>query len=306
MVNVAKFSLLRLRNWRTSPAYVLLYLVFNIVIAHAQSQTGTSDVLFVQEIGALQILNKYQQKPSPDELKELPRDAPIVIVQARTTLGDSYTPCMKVKIEGDTYYLLTNSRGEPLNLDKALLRKWYRSKRIANELVEIVGKKKYFVLSFDRSKKYVFERNRDLTWIFSDGNDAYVRIPGIPSRYGWIALRFNQEGSLWRIKHPERPQQVDEQAIVFNRIVEKVEQTNKTTASLFAFFNRQTGRRKAAPRWIVSTDNGRLKCEFSSAFGTAPFQGSARMFADELRTILIGSEYRLQTTDGMMEISRQP
>jgi hypothetical protein len=88
--------------------------------------------------------------------------------------------------------------------------------------------------------------------------------------------------------------------------VEKVEQTNKTIANLFAFFNRQTGKRKTAPSWIVSTHNNRVKCTFASDVGTVPFQGSARLLADELRTILIGTEYHLQTTDGVMEISRQP
>ena len=64
------------------------------------------DYLVVEKVRHLLVYNKYQQEPTPLERGNLAPYVPIRIIAKTDVLSDGFTPCMKVDVNGNVFYLV--------------------------------------------------------------------------------------------------------------------------------------------------------------------------------------------------------
>ena len=75
-------------------------------IAHAGVGNGQEEFLICERPAQLVVLNRYQQSLTPNEQTLLQPFVPMKILRSQDLLGDGFTPCMRVELNGGVYFLV--------------------------------------------------------------------------------------------------------------------------------------------------------------------------------------------------------
>jgi len=278
-----------------------LLLVCSIVPSSAQ----TFDVLIVESSKDLTVYDAFQKSVSEDLVERmLPSFAPVKVLDARHTLNDGLTRCMKVEFGGVPFYFLTGDNDTPsLKRPKAVVRRFSR-KSFYNDTVSIVvGRQITFWDPLKRTSRHVRDGEHFVRY-FSEQGQTYAGWISENPEYGWLTLISAQEGKTWRrLKSGVQASALSRATV--ERIVERLRQANRTLAEIHGALSRQSGKSFPKPHWTVESRKESIICALEPVELASSYHASVEAMAAALQTYLIGSGYDAIPFGNKIEIRKR-
>jgi hypothetical protein len=279
---------------KTWPVKVLAVMVLAITPWHgtliAAGAGQRADVLIVELPTALTIYDIYQQRLPGGLQRSVPPFVPMIIEAERTTLSDGFTPCMKVLINGSTFYLLRDRSGEVSGLAGAGYSRVYRNVDIVADSLRVLDGHALHFTTADRSSTHTLRGGVILQRFFRDRSVFYCATASPAVTFGWVTLNAEEEGKVWEILRPA-PSPTTLSVSMISSISERVDRANRIIRSLFAVFNRETGADHDPPQWTVRVGPDGLSCAPDDSVLAEHFQKSIHQLSKEVEAVLIGTPY---------------
>ncbi len=284
-------------------ALILASLVFAVVrCSNAQPANIRGDVFIVERPQRLLLYNKFQQPCTDQERKALPPFVPMVILKASDMLGDGFTPCMKVEIANQVYFLLRDAGGKLIGSSSSGYSRTFDRVSLLDDTLLVLAGGRLTLASPTRTASRLLKKNEQLVRAFRDGQLSYVWTSGSPPSFGWVTLREAEKGGTWNVvsatpaKNGVMPEEVGQ------RIESTIRETNDVLARLYQYLNAQTGDQRTIPRWTVARSGTSIVCEFSAQRLAPQFEQSSRVLERDIQALLTGTNFETVRSSGRIEI----
>jgi hypothetical protein len=281
--------------------FSVLVMAFFAVPLSARFQTST-EYLLVEHVERLLVYNRYQQHISKEEQRMITPFVPMKILDAKATLNDDFTPCLKVEIQGSVFFLLQNDVREFPNKSKLGFVHIYNHAALVNDTIRLTSSTITFT-SPDQKKNRLMQKGNILIRCFRDKKNTFVKLNGLRQEYGWVVLpdRNKEEYIVLSAKERSDPGYFLSNEIQ-KRIQSKLAEANRTLNDLFAYFNSETNARKAVPRWRFVVLDQQYVCMLEPEEYTERYAESTRYLAGDIDNILHGTNYTTVSAPGKIEI----
>ncbi len=269
--------------------------------APAKAGTDADQLLVVERPANLMLLNRYQQNLNPQELALFQPFTPLKILKTRDLLGDGFTPCMRVEVEGVEYYLVRETDGRLAGESRAGKQRLYQGLALPLDTVRVLAGGLRFVEADGREERFL-RAGEMLIRVFSSAGMTCVRRAGHPPSYGWVTLSAAGARREWSL---QRSVHIVDTAIpgqVRDSVQAVLARTNTLLANLYSYFGKQTGRARQTPRWQMETSPAALRCTLLGGSPDRDFPESTRYLVRDLETFLLGTNLGVFRYSGSIEI----
>ena len=236
--------------------------------SHARG--APADILIVERPGALVLYDMYQQRLGPAAAAALPSFVPILLLRTHDVMGDGFTPCADVSIDGTTYYLQEESSGAFSTTGPCGYTALLRGVTVREDSLLLLGGEALRLrVPSSREEIRLAPGTRALR-LFELKRETYVRIASDGERYGWVVLSPAARGTLWRILPGARPAEIAE-AEVLRRVRSVTDGANSTLRRIYRSLSPATA---TVPAFRVSTSARGISCEVIPPALAPAFDGS--------------------------------
>jgi len=262
------------------------------------------DYLVVEKVRHLLVYNKYQQEPTRLERGDLAPYVPIRIITKSDVLSDGFTPCMKVDINGNIFYLVQEKDGHLVGSKTAGFNKVYENAIPVHDSIQILTPRTIQFSDPLHSETSPLLKGEKILRIFLHNGQPYAMRPGRTPTYGWLALDKTRENRDWKvITRADRTPDVIPDRIVQN-IKAKIDETNQLLSHLFGYFNNKTHQHLPPPSWEMSTSPDAISCVLRNSPPDQDFAASTRYLSKDLENSVLGSGLRIVSEPGRIEIRK--
>jgi hypothetical protein len=276
-----------MRKLRLFPILALLH----ALLVRASGVAGTDAVQFlvVERPDRLVLLNRYQQNLSASELALFRPFAPLKVLNMRDHLGDGFTPCMRVELEGGEYFVVRETDGRLSGELRAGRSRTYMGTALSRDTVQVLARGLRFVRA-DGSGGTSLSTGEKLIRVFSANGMTYVLRRSNPPSYGWVALTPAGARREWQAQHGvSMPHETGIPGRVRDSVQAALARTNVLLAHLYSFFSQQTGRPKEAPQWHLEASSSMLRCTLMGGSPERDFPESTRYLVRDIETFVLGT-----------------
>lgn len=297
--------------------YLIFYLFsFAIIFGFSNSATAQSpgekaDFLIVEHPAGLLIYSKYQQKLSYQEQARILPYQPMQVLQKDTHLSDGYTPCMKVRINNSTYFVINDEEGNFVNEGGIGYHSLFQNCTVLQDTAEVLLNRTIFISktptyqSTNQSQKYFLQKKDRLLRLFSLRGYVYVQTLAAEKDFGWCNLSENTRNQSWQmVRQTTRPQK-GIPVEISQRIESDIQEVNFLLEQLFTYFNRETGENKPIPRWNIDATDNRITCSLNDPQYVGTFPESIRYLMNSLENAVLGTPYNVFHDGGIIEVRRK-
>jgi len=266
----------------------------------ARTAIAGVDVLLVEHPDGLRILDRYQQSvPHPESRGVLPW-VPIQIVAARDMLSDGFTPAMRVTIHEETFFLLTDERGNLLHLDDAGRRVWHRNVVTVDDTIEILHS---LALREPASTlRTPLQAGTRVRREFRAGSETYVSLLTSPGRFGWLIIQQGDRGRLWQQETRQTGTTATPVQAAEVRVRHILRSVNVVLDSLYAFLNTHARSVRRPPHWELQGSDGTLHCTLEGLQDPEAMEESTAVLAKRIELAVSGAGLRVSHTAGSIRI----
>jgi hypothetical protein len=265
-----------------------------------------ADYFIIADPADYNIANQYQQTMSAAEKRDRLADAPLRVENPDRMSGDQISHVAECVYNGEHYFLLKDDDGKFIGETKDGRRVFKNCAVVEDTVVIRTGGAIKIVSS--SGKVRVPDRGAEIIRFFKSGTRYYVRAAGEKNVFGWSTMLPE---SAWRktVKAAvEKPSGADTTLpeMYRKRVEEKIAAANGSYKAFFDHFNARTGDQKAAPFWRCETSGGGMRCEISGQWKKGDrLSESTEALAQELENVLLGSDFGVRYSDGVMEIRKR-
>lgn len=262
------------------------------------------DFLVVEKAERLLAYNKFQQDATEQERKSLAGAVPMKVLKTDDLLGDGFIHCMKVEVEGETFYLRKDNDGKLSSTGPLGFEKIFRNTTILLDSVEILTNHIVRLVPVN-SPSRMLHAGVTLFRIFRHGDYTYCKMPGSSPAYGWVDFRSTVEGRDWRVRVPVSSKSLPVSDAVIQQIHSRIDCVNDLLARLFDHFNSETHQQKQTPRWVVETSGKAISCTLQGASEVEEFQQSSAYLAMDIENVLLGTNLEVTKAPGSIKIRQK-
>ncbi len=291
-------------HWFRPPAIFLLWVWFVCPLLNPSALSQTSDFLIVQNTGRLVVYDSFQQSIPASQGFAIPPFAPMRIVARRDLLGDGLTPCMKVEVDGEVFYLLRDDAGKLAGGKDLGIVATYQRRLPIGDTIEVIQPDRLTLYTFGRNARHrLAARDRLVRYFEDDGNTYVKRLAPLPS-YGWMVLPERSAGVSWRIFR-SRARQSGLSPMIRGRVASRIAQINTTLFRVYAVLGKETGKDLPVPAWSIDSSGTGLACIIHPASSVRFYPRTVDALATELQAYVVGTGYRVTAVENRIEIIRQ-
>jgi hypothetical protein len=289
---------------RLLPAALVMSVVVLLPVSSvAQPSSDRADVLILENPSHLRVLDRYQRSVLSPEKIGITRYTPIVMRNTNDILSDGFTPCARVEVNGNLFFLVRDSDSRLVGAESFGYQAFYRRAFILGDTVEIRHGGRLLIQSVRRTASSYLLKGQRLERLFAHEGLTYVRqVAAGEEVFGWVTLGRSGRGSIWRVITTTPSSPPPETAQVLDRVKTVVQEVNAVLAGLYAFLNQETGERKTAPRWEVSLAGSAIICTLRSESTVTSFQESTAQLARSLETVVLATRRRVVAQPGRIEL----
>jgi hypothetical protein len=267
---------------------------------HAAPEGGGDQFLIVERPDRLLALNGYQQNLSPQNRLVFQSFIPIRILKDRDVLGDGFTPCMRVDIEGALYFLIRDGNGALTGAQHAGMLTTVRGTLLRRDTVNVLKGGAIVLASPDGRREQPLTIGERMIRVFSSEGKTYVKCPGRSPAYGWVTLAPAAEGKQWGRAHRVSTAESMIPGHVRDSVRTALVRTNTLLSSLYRFFNVKGGENRPTPHWQLDVSRVSLLCTLVGASPERDFPQSTRYLLKDLQNYLLGTGFGVfQSSDGI-------
>jgi hypothetical protein len=239
---------------RTETLIKSLLILLAFILASTAGQDSASEYILLNKAQSASLLNRFQQKLSPDEQMMFKGCVPLLLVNIKETLGDEITTAHRVSFRGETFFLV---------IDR--LPDIFKSSTKLGDTIKI-----------SHSDALILSENPDGSGSHQPllKDEEYVRLLDYKGyvylsqtkprgKCGWTNLKPSQ----WK-KAAKKEQDTDHSTVKLSRlekerIIELIENANKAYQEHFEFFNNKTNKSIIVPKWRYDLSDTSISCSFS-------------------------------------------
>jgi len=226
------------------------------------------------------------------------------ILAQRDLLSDGLTPCMKVEVDGDVFFLLRDESGRLAGWKDLGYVRTFQHKEHVGDTVEVIQPNRIELESPERNGTIRLLKADRLIRYFEDGGAWYVRRLGARPSYGWAVLPTNGQGTTWKIVRSAAVPIVLSQ-MLRGRIVARINAINETFVQVYRVLGKETGKSIPVPRWSVDSGGTVLSCVLQPATAVRFYPKTIDELAAELQAYVVGTGYTVSTADNRIEFRRE-
>jgi hypothetical protein len=225
---------------------------------------------------------------------------PMRIIRPNDMLGDGFTPCMQVEIDGQTFYFLKDKNGGLSQSGSLGYEKVFSNATVLLDTVQILTDKSILLSPINSQARHISPRDL-LIRVFHHQTLTYCRTLSVPPKFGWVDFSGKKEGRDWMaLKHRTSPG--TSISLVSEKITNRMEEVNRMLARLFRFFNSRTNQQKPTPAWTMESSSNTITCTLEGTASAEQFQQSTFYLVNEIENIALGSEFQVTRSPGRIEI----
>jgi hypothetical protein len=273
-------------------------LFLSFLATSGQTQT-THDFLIVQRVDGLVLYNRYQQKLTDSERGVLLPFVPMRILDRNGLLGDGFTRCMHVEVEGEMMYLLTDDSGKPIRNGPPGFERTFTGTTLLSDTVEILRGTPAFVSPAGSTKGRLAKGDK-LVRRFLGRQGTYGKILGDSPKFGWIDFSSLKEGKDWKTL---RGQSFSSSipAGVAEKIRVHIGEVNRTWSDLFDYFNERAHQDRPPPSWAAEFSDTSITCTLLGANPDQVRQSTLYILKD-IENIVLGAGLTVTHQQGRITI----
>jgi hypothetical protein len=266
-----------------------------VVIAGAL-RTGTAqgkgELMIVERPTRLTVLNRYQQNVTGPEKAVLQPYVPMVVVKRHDMLGDGFTPCMRVEINGTDFFILRDGAGRLAGEAQAGVVAAIEGTLHPGDTISVLRPGTVTLTAPGATTTVMLAAGERLVRIFSRGAQTYVRRTTGTQPYGWVELAASTEGRLWGSVRLAAALPSHVPPRVTEQVRSALSATNTKIAGIFTFLAGRGEGRKATPRWEMQPEGNLLRCTLLGGSTIRDFPESTRYLMREVQDRIAGSGFR--------------
>ena len=268
--------------------------------AHPAPESGSDQFLVVERPDRLLALNSYQQSLSPQDRLVFRPLVAMRILRDRDVLGDGFTSCMRVEIEGALYFLVRDANGHLSGDQHAGMLRTVSGTLLRRDTVHVLEGGVLLLTFPDGHPQQSLKIGERMIRLFVSEGKTYVKCPGRSPAYGWVTLSPAAEDKQWGLTHgvytPE--------SMIPGRVRDSVQaalvRINTILSSLYRFFNEQAGENRPTPHWQLDVSQVSLLCTLVDASPERDFPQGTRYLIKDLQNYLLGTDFGVfQSSDGI-------
>lgn len=297
----------RLFRWMVCCALLASFAFLPSTAQHSsRNLPRKSDFLVIEHAERLVVYNRYQQAASEVERSVFARYVPMRILNADDYLSDGFTRCMKVEVEGETFFLLKNSDGTLLSTGPLGFRETYRNATILADTIQILTERSIRFSPVD-AKSRALPAETLILCVFRYERGTYCKVFVGPVMFGWIDFAGAKEGRDWKRIGDDLLARGPIPRSTVDRIRAKTGEVNDLFERLFKHFNGLAGVGKTAPQWSVQSSDTSIVCELRHAGRPDDFRESTIYLVKDLENIVLGTGLQVTHVPGRIDIvQRRP
>lgn len=262
------------------------------------------DVILIEKPRSLTIYDAFQQSTTSSQLSNFLPFVPMKVLKARDILGDGFTRCMRVEIDGKTYFLLIGEEGRLTGWNKAGETKTFKDKECLADTITVLASQKIAFRNYSNGRQsYLSAGDRCVRFFRHDGS-IYVKLIGKDQKFGWIKTSSGDEGKLWKIVRTAASQP-ELSAALRERITGRIQQVNRTLMQIYSVLNKETSRGMAVPQWQQYPQSEILGFVFIPGKAVEVYPQSVEILKSALQTYLLGTNYNVIISGNRMEIKQR-
>lgn len=257
------------------------------------------ELLIVERPAHLTVLNRYQQTLARAEKAVLQPFVPMVVVNAHDMLGDGFTPCMRVRINGSEFFLVRDASGRLAGEAQAGTVAAFEGTVHAGDTIIVLRAGALAFRAPGAPRVNLLGAGERIVRIFSRGAQTYVRRPTASDAHGWVDLAPSGEGRSWVAARlaPVLPSTVP--PAVIDQVRSALARTNSKLAGIFQFLAARGTPGTAVPRWEAQAEGPVVRCTLIGGSAVNDFPESTRYLMREVEDRIAGSGFRtVAMTDG--------
>jgi hypothetical protein len=272
------------------PSTFLIWAAFLATFFITPVVSQTFDVVIIEEPHHLIAYDAFQQSLASSQLAVLQPFVPMKILKAHDVLGDGLTSCMKVDVDGNVFFLLSDNSGRLVGWNKLGTIKTYERRIFLQDTISIlVSNKITFQSSTNGSQSPLAAGDRCVRY-FENAGSVYVKRLRKDPAFGWIRAPGAEEGSWWKIVHTASVRSEFSSALR-ERINGRIRQVNQTLAQIYIVLNRESGKRLTTPQWYVDPHAESLRFVLLPDSAIIIYPKSVEVLKTSLQTYLLGTSY---------------
>ena len=260
---------------------------------------GKSELMIVERPTRLTVLNRYQQSVTGAEKAELQPYVPMVVVNRRDMLGDGFTPCMRVQINGMEFFILRDGSGRLAGEAQAGTVATFEGTLHPGDTISVLRPGAVAFTTPGGQTTVMLAAGERLVRIFSRGARTYVRRSTGSDPYGWVEFTASTEGRLWGTPRLAATLPSSVPPRITDQVRSAISGANTKLAGIFTFLAQRGNGRKATPRWEMQPEGNLLRCSLLGGSTIRDFPESTRYLMREVQDRIAGSGFRtVASADG--------
>jgi hypothetical protein len=283
------------------PSTFLIWAAFLSAFFITPVVSQTFDVVIIEEPHNLIAYDIFQQSLASSQLAVLRPFVPMKILKTHDVLGDGLTNCMKVDVDGNIFFLLSDDSGRLVGWNKLGTVKTYERKVFLQDTITILVSRKIIFKSFADGSQSPLAASERCVRYFENAGSVYVKRLGKYPAFGWIRAPGMEEGTLWKIVHMVAMRSEYSSAL-YERMNGRVRQVNQTLTQIYAVLNRESGKRLTAPQWSVDPHAESLSFVLLPESALNNYPQSVEALKTSLQTYLLGTSYNAVSTGNKIDI----
>lgn len=270
--------------------------------AHPAPEPGSDRFLVVDHPDRLLAFNSYQQHLSPQDQLVFQPFVPMRILRDHDVLGDGFTLCMRVDIEGALYFLVLDDNGHLVGDQHAGTLRTLSGTPLRRDTVHVLEPGVLLLTSPDGQQEQPLKLGERLIRLFVSERKTYVKCPGRSPAYGWVTLSPAGEEKQWGRTGSIHTAESMIPGRVRDSIQAALARTNTILSNLYRFFNERAGENRPAPHWRLETSGVSLLCTLVDASPERNFPESTRYLMKDLQNYLLGTDFEIFQSSDAIEI----
>jgi len=274
-----------------------------LFVAPARGGAGTmGEFLIVEHPDRLLILNRYQQALVPQDAAAIQPFAPMRILKLRDLLGDGFTPCARVEIDGAEFFLIRERDGSLVGEARAGFIRSHSGELLPRDTVHVLEGSTLQIAPPDGERGRSLGSGERMIRLFSSGTRTYVKSPGHSPAYGWVTLLPGMEEKQWGMTGPAASVASLIPPTIRDSVQAVLARTNSLLANLFGFFNTRRGQDRLTPQWRLDVAQSSLVCTLLNGSPERDFPESTGYLVKDLQNFVLGTDFGVFRSPGTIEI----
>ena len=266
---------------------------------------GQGDVIIAAHPERLTLFNAYQQRLSVDDGRALAAYEPMVLVRERDLLGDGFTPCMRVIVNGELVFLQTGADGNPLENGGPAGLVILRGVNLLGDTIVARKTGGLTLKAYDGRTSWTVYPGSVIVRLFLHEGNTYVRLASRTPRFGWMALTGANSGDWSRRRTPREPAS-DVFANALPGIRAMVDDANAALRNIYARFHETSTRATAAPPcFILEVQDDALRCTLQPGRRARAFGESIRALGGGIERLFPEGAVRVDIADSLITVVKR-